>query len=232
MNLIRRALLLGLTPLLVHASVLTGNLLINPGAEDGNLTGWTAGGDTGAGVDNGSFDPGINPYQGSYDFYGGVGNGNPLGTLSQTDSILTGSVTTSLIDTGTLFADISFWVQSLDQGAPSDEAFVQLTFLNGSNGVIGTIDTPAFYSIGVWTNYSNDYAIPVGTRSIDYTMEFQLEKGINIDSFVDNNVLEISGGPITATPEPSMFIVTFVGIALLSALHLRRNRVSGASGGA
>jgi hypothetical protein len=92
--------------------------------------------------------------------------------------------------------------------------------------VIGTIDTPAFYSIGVWTNYSNDYAIPVGTRSIDYTMEFQLEKGINIDSFVDNNVLEISGSPITATPEPSMFIVMFVGIALLSALHLRRNKMA------
>jgi hypothetical protein len=229
MDLIRKALLFGLTPLLMHASVITGNLLTNPGAEDGNLTGWTAGGDTGAGVDNGSFDPGINPYEGSYDFYGGVGNGNSLGTLSQTDSIVTGSVSTALIDTGTLSADVSFWVQSLNQGIPSDEAYVQLTFLNGSNSVIGTVDTPPFYSIGVWTNYNNDYAIPVGTRSIEYTMEFQLEKGINIDSFVDDNILEISGSPMTATPEPSMLGGVFLGIASLCAVHVRRKQKTAVS---
>jgi hypothetical protein len=68
MKWIGRTLLLGLTPLLMHASLLTGNLLTNPGAETGNLTGWTAAGGTGAGVDNGSFDPGINPHTGSYDF--------------------------------------------------------------------------------------------------------------------------------------------------------------------
>ena len=56
-----RTLLVGLTPLLRRASLLTGNLLTNPGAETGNLTGWTAAGSTGAGVDNGSVDPGINP---------------------------------------------------------------------------------------------------------------------------------------------------------------------------
>jgi hypothetical protein len=118
----------------------------------------------------------------------------------------------------------------LDQGAPSDEAYVQLTYLNGSDDVIGTVDTTAFYSIGVWKNYTNDFAIPVGTRSITYTMEFQLEKGLNIDSFVDDNVLEISGGSTTAaTPEPSMFGVVFVGIAALCAGHLRRKRRPAAS---
>jgi len=215
MNLVLKTSLIGMAPLLMHAGLITGNLLTNPGAEDGNLTGWTAGGGTGADVDNGSFDPGINPFDGSFDFYGGVGNGFALGTLSQTTSIVTGAVTTALIDTGTLSADISFWVQSLDQDVPSDEAFVQLTFLSDSNGVVGTVATPAFYSIGVWTNFNNDYAIPVGTRSITYTMEFQRQKGLNIDSFVDDNVLEISGSPTTETPEPSMFGVVFFGIAAL-----------------
>jgi hypothetical protein len=178
----------------MHATLLTGNLLTNPGAETGNLTGWTAAGNTGAGVDNGTFDPGINPHTGSYDFYGGVGSGHPLGTLSQTVSIVTGGVTTALIDAGALSADVSFWVQSLNQGAPSDEAYVQLTFLNGSDGVIGTDETASVYSIGSWENVMDTYLIPTGTRSITYTMGFQLEKGTNIDSFVDDNVLEISSG--------------------------------------
>jgi hypothetical protein len=61
LRLAGRTLLVCLTPLLAHASLLSGNLLTNPGAETGNLTGWTAAGNTGAGVDNGSFDPGIDP---------------------------------------------------------------------------------------------------------------------------------------------------------------------------
>src|SRR5580704_10922523 len=101
MKTIEKMLLVGLTPLLMQASVLTSNLLTNPGAEDGNLIGWTVGGGTGAGVDNGAFDPGINPHSGLYDFYGGPnGNDRTVGTLSQTDSIVTGSVTSTLIDTG------------------------------------------------------------------------------------------------------------------------------------
>jgi hypothetical protein len=135
-------------------------------------------------------------------------------------------VTTTLIDTGTLFADVSFWVQSLNQGTPSDEAYVQLTFLNGSNGVIGTDETASVYSIGTWQNVTDTYAIPTGTRSITYTMGFQLEKGTNVDSFVDDNVLDISGTPSTAaTPEPSTFGVVFGGIvALCAARHLQRGR--------
>lgn len=61
-----------------------GNLLTNPGAEDGNLTGWTVGGNSNPGVDNGSFDPGINPHTGNYDFYGHTGS---FGTLTQNVSL-------------------------------------------------------------------------------------------------------------------------------------------------
>jgi hypothetical protein len=224
LRLVGRTLLVGLTPLLVHASLLTGNLLTNPGAETGNLTGWTAAGNTGAGVDNGSFDPGINPHTGSYDFYGGPGNGSPLGTLSQTVSIITGGVTTGLIDAGTLSADVSFWVQSLNQGAPSDEAYVQLTFLNASHGVIGQDETASVYSIGSWENVADEYLIPTGTRSITYTMGFQLEKGTNIDSFVDDNVLEISGGKTTAAPEPALSFLGLAFIALATAFRMTRKR--------
>jgi len=228
MNVIGKSLLvglLGLTPLAMHAGSLTGNLLTNPGAETGDLTGWTVSGNTGAGVDSGSFDPGINPYDGSYDFYGGLGNGYPLGTLSQTVSIVTGGVTTSLINTGTLTANVSYWEQSLNQGAPSDEAYIQLTFLNGSNGVISTVAMPGVYSIGGWTNYTEGFLIPVDTQSIEYSMEFQLEKGTNIDSFVDDNNLTIDGLGTAVTPEPSPLVTVLLGIFVLCAgFFLQRNR--------
>jgi hypothetical protein len=54
------------------AGLLTNSLLTNPGAETGGLTGWSIGGGTGPSVDNGTFDRGINPYDGSYDFYGAL----------------------------------------------------------------------------------------------------------------------------------------------------------------
>ena len=75
-----------------------GNLLINPGAEAGNLTGWTVGGNSNPGVDNGSFDPGINPHSGDFDFFGRTGS---FGTLTHNVSLVgVPGITTSLIDAG------------------------------------------------------------------------------------------------------------------------------------
>jgi hypothetical protein len=51
-------------------------LLINPGADTGNLTGWTVGGTSNPFVDNGAFDPSITPLSGGFDFAGGKGGGN------------------------------------------------------------------------------------------------------------------------------------------------------------
>lgn len=224
MKLLGLIMLAGLMPVFTQAGVLTGNLLSNPGAETGDLTGWTVAGNTGAGVDSGTFDPGINPHSGSYDFYGGVGGGNPLGTLSQTVSIVSGGVTTSLIDAGTLSANVSFWEQSLNQGNPSDEGYVELTFLNSSNGIISTAETTSVYSIGAWENVTGSYLIPTGTRSIMYTMGFQLEEGTNIDSFIDDNVLDVSSPSAAAAPEPATLPMALGTAALGGFVYFRRRK--------
>jgi hypothetical protein len=67
----RRLLALGLLMALPMAAQGGSNLLLNPGAETGTTSGWTVdnpmfGGTSNPGVDNGSFDPGINPHSGSY----------------------------------------------------------------------------------------------------------------------------------------------------------------------
>ena len=86
-----------------------------------------------------------------------------------------------MIDSGLLFADMSFWEQGLNQGTTSDDAFIQLDFYDSSNTLISDADTPTIDShTGSWTNYTNDYSIPVGTRSITYNMVFVLNQGENI----------------------------------------------------
>ncbi len=198
------------------------NLLVNPGAETGTTSGWTVdnplfGGTSNPGVDNGSFDPGINPHSGSYDFYGHTG---PFGTLDQIVS-LSGVVTNGQIDSGLTSATVSFWEQSLNQGNQSDSAGVSLYFLNSSDAVISSVTTPIIYSIGAWQNVTETYMIPVETRSIDYVMEFVRYVGNDNDSFVDDNSLVVTA---SAVPEPSSFVLGCLGALTVIAYGCRRRK--------
>ncbi len=171
---------------------LTQNLLQNPGAELGSLADWTIGGAGTPIVDNGTYDSGINPHTGSYDFVGGYSSGTD--SLSQTVSIVaqgTG-ITAAQVDGGTLFANVSFWEQGLSQGTPSDDGSVSLTFLDGNNATLSTVTTSIVDSHnGAWTNGTGTYAIPAGTRSITYVMNFLKNQLTDNDAFFDDNSLSI-----------------------------------------
>jgi hypothetical protein len=180
---------------IARADLLTTNLLLNPGAETGNTTNWVIGGVSNPGVTNGTFDPGINPHSGSYDFFGRTG---AEGTLSQR-VYLPGNqgITSALIDAGLLAANVSFWEQGLSQGTPSDEARVIIAFLDSNTNLISTNATPFLDSHNLtWQNYSNQYAVPIGTRLIVYTMDFFRNDGSDNDSFIDDNVLTVASVPI------------------------------------
>jgi len=169
----------------------TTNLLSNPGAETGDISRWTLGGNSKPSVDDGSFDEGINPHGGSYDFYGHNGK---FGSLSQTVALVGNQgITVDMIDKGDLFMNISFWEQGLNQGMPSDSGSISLAFLDASNGTISTTSTPVIDSHDkTWKNYPGQYAIPIGTRSIQYTMNFLRNKGTNLDTFIDDNSLIVT----------------------------------------
>jgi MYXO-CTERM domain-containing protein len=233
-------LAVALVPGLAAAQLPTSNLLTNPGAEAGSIAGWTV--VTGSGpfsvngsnqppttspnVDDGSFDPGINPHSGNFDFLGeagGGGNGGPSGQLTQ-DVGLAGipGVTSTLINSGALFADVSFWEQGLDQGTPSDDAYVALQFLNSSSTVLETVTTPTIDSHnGTWQNETEDFAIPADTATIAYSMFFIRNDGSDLDAFVDDNSLVISNSA-TATPEPGS--MSLFGAAMAGAAGLWRIR--------
>ncbi|HEY1489553.1 MAG TPA: hypothetical protein VGF90_00825 [Verrucomicrobiae bacterium] len=171
--------------------VATTNLLLNPGAESNSLANWLAGGDSGPRVDNGTFDSGIKPHSGTNDFLGGHGS---VGTLTQIVPLVGNpGVTAVSIDSGTLLAYVSFWEQGLSQGTPSDDGYVNLIFMDATSNSISVWASPEIDShSGAWSNYSAYLPIPAGTRFIQYTMNFVLHQGFDLDAFVDDNVLAVT----------------------------------------
>ena len=180
-----------------------GNLLLNPGAEEGTgvqdgstATNWTVGGESNPGRDDGTFDSGLLPHSGNFDFYGGTG---AFGTLTQQVNLINNGFTVTQLDSRTLSANVSFWEMSLDQGDPSDAAGVSLTFRNAGGGAISTAVIPPIYFKEQWHQVSQSFPLPTGTRLIDYTMNFMRNNGSDLDSFIDDNSL-ILGPPMTCAP--------------------------------
>ena len=173
-----------------QAQFSTTNLLLNPGAEAGSTANWVVGGDSSPSVDNGTFDPGILPHTGAYDFYGHTG---ATGILSQV-VILAGNqgLTAGAIDTGRLLANLSFWEQGLNQALTSDDAYISLNFLNASSNLISSAATPPVDSHNnSWANYRAFFPVPAGTRYIQYNMNFVRQVGSDLDAFIDDNSLSI-----------------------------------------
>jgi hypothetical protein len=175
------------------AQVLTTNLLTNPGAETGDLTGWSAGGQTPPVVAS-TNNPGpgtIPPHSGQFVFKGGP---NPNGFLQQRVILLDRGLTTNQIDTGRLFANVSFWQRSYcPTGASPPIASVTLVFRDQQGASIeGYISTLELAALGAYTNHQERFGIPSGTRSIDYMMAFFTSSGASGDSYIDDNSLTVS----------------------------------------
>jgi hypothetical protein len=215
----RLKLLIALASLMVS---LTGHatLLTNGGAETGNLLGWTVGGVSNPRVDDGSFDPGIDPHSGSYMFSGNHG--------------LWGSLTQNVLLPGfgqSRQLAVSFWEQGLDQDIPSDDAHVSLTYRGKNGGVISTVSTATIDAHdGVWRQYLGYFDVPLSAWSVDYTMVFNRNFGLDLDSFVDDNSLMLVGAgnaldqvkQVGEVPEPSGWMIGGLGLACLGFMRKRR----------
>ena len=168
----------------------TTNLLLNPGGEAGSLLNWTAGGDSAPRLDSGTFDAGIAPHSGSYDFLGGAG---VSGSLAQVVSLVGNqAITAAAIDNRRLLASVSFWEQSFNQN-PADAAYISLTFFNSSSNLISSVATTEVAAAAnlTWSNSGALFPIPAGTRYLQYTMNFIRHNGSDLDAFLDDNRLAV-----------------------------------------
>ena len=224
----------------------TSNLLLNPGAELGTgndagstVTDWTVGGTSNPGRDNGSFD-GFPVHSGSYDFYGGSGSiypdqsPNPAGSLSQTVNLLTSGLSASGIDSGDDTLNVEFFERSLDQDQTplNDAASVTVVFLNGSltplpggynSGEVSNITLP-------WQEVDGSDLIPPTARYFDYTMNFFLNAGTDVDAFVDDNSATVTTTPatISAVPLPPAAYTALAWLGVLLGVKICRDRFAAA----
>jgi len=186
----------------------TGSLLLNPGAETGDLANWTPGGNP-PGVDNGTLDTNVPPHTGSYDFIGGdLYSGGP-GSLSQTVQLAdTNGITALELDSGLLTANVSFWEQTADSGQmvpPYDGAQVSIAFLDSGANVIGSDTSTELESVDSWTNCTAQFPIPFGTRSVQYTLEF-ISSGNPGYVYVDDNFFGVYPTQTIHTPFLNSFL--------------------------
>ncbi len=181
------AAIAGASPALSRAE--TQSLILgNPGAETGTTSSWTVGGTSNPGVDNGTFDAGITPFEGFKDFYGGTG---ASGTLSQTLSLDGFAPTFEQIDAGQVQFKAAFVEQSLGQ-SPADAAGVNITTIPTHPTSPQTFSSPAFTNVGGWANGSVTNTLPTFTRQIQYQMAFSRNSGNDLDAFIDANSLTLT----------------------------------------
>ena len=184
----------------------TTNLLVNPGAETGSLAPWTVGQGTPL-ADNGTYDAAIQPHSGKFAF---VGGDNGAATLVQHVALIGNQgITKAEIDTGRQRVLVSYWHNAFNQGSSSDTARVTLTFRNADGGFISDVVVPEDNSPGIWTQFRGAFPIPIGTRFIDYTMEFILHAGNACDAFIDDNVLEVGTSFGTGVVSGTFYWTTF-----------------------
>ncbi|MCX6951965.1 MAG: PEP-CTERM sorting domain-containing protein [Verrucomicrobia bacterium] len=212
-----------------QTTLLTGQLLTNPGAEAGSLLGWTQTGVAGHLADDGSYEAGYatgyTPHSGTYQFVAGA-NAGASGTLAQTVSFASFSAPVlALLDEGGVLANVSLWQQSLYQGGTTDYVQVRLDFHSANNQPLGSY-TSAPLNAELWQNFSASYAVPAGSRSVTYSVISV--RGNNggqwIDAFNDDHSLTLS-----AIPEPGTY-AALAGAAALGAAVWRRRRRRGATG--
>lgn len=161
--------------------------LINFGGESGSLSPWVSRRGSSPTIDNGTANSGSTPpYQGSYDFYGGNGGG----TLTQRIS-LTNVFTTTQLDSGLLYASLSFWEKSANATSP-DTGEVSLVFISATNTTISTVTTGPQSCISAWCYVTGNWSLPNGTRTINYVMTFVAHFGTYADAWIDGNTFDIA----------------------------------------
>lgn len=157
--------------------------IINPSAETGDTTGWIdiTGG---IGVKAGGFD-------GAYYFFGGP---NAITESYQEVTLISGTVTTDLIDSGTAELVVDFYASGYI--SDSDSVKTAVVFYNTLDVALNPQIYSEAYAYDDWTLVSNTYNIPSTARYFRLYFYFTRYSGTNNDGYIDSIIAYI---PVWAT---------------------------------
>jgi hypothetical protein len=229
------AALLCAAPVVSSAATFGDNLVVNGDAESstggtgdpiGPVAGFTttgeftvvayaAGGGYPTAVDPGPVDRGLN-------FFSGGSDANES-TGMQAIDVSAGS---SAIDGGSSTFDLSAWLGGF--ASQEDHTTLTLSFLDSGGAVLGSGVTLGPVSAddrgnltGLLFRETTGF-VPVGTRTIDLTLDMLKFTGSADDGYADNVSLVLNAGAVSAVPETSSFALCLAGFGLIGWSARRR----------
>jgi hypothetical protein len=231
------AALLGAAPVICSAATFGDNLVVNGDAElstggngdpIGPVTGFITTGEftvvayaTGGGYPTAG-DPG--PANRGLNFFSGGSDANDS-TGMQSIDVSTGS---SAIDGGSSIFDLSAWLGGY--ASQDDHATITLAFLDSGGAAIGTgaVLGPVTAAdradlTGLLFRETTGF-VPVGTRTIDLTLDMLKFTGFADDGYADNVSLVLSAGGVSAVPETGPLALWLAGLGLVGLASKRRQQ--------
>ncbi|HBS85919.1 MAG: hypothetical protein A2W91_08805 [Bacteroidetes bacterium GWF2_38_335] len=165
-------------------SLNTGNLITNPGAEDG-INNWTVATGILESLTDGEC-AGTSPNSGTY--YFGIGGLCTESAYAEAYQDVDVSMFAAQIDAGEDFAN---WGAYMSDYAYLDIPAIHVSFYDGDmNLLASTADIEG--NTTSWTLYQETTAIPANTRTIRFTMSGTRNSGTDNDSYVDDIFLTVS----------------------------------------
>jgi hypothetical protein len=174
-----------------QAAVTTSNLLINPGAEEGNTTGWTKRGNIRAVRSFYETTGLVEEFSGEYFFAMGLGcHFGPSSISQRVDlSFLTAGTPAGFIAEG--YVQTQLWPP---MGASFDKGKLIVEFFDSSDNTLGQfildpVEHPVLGSSAGGRDYSEfslSDNIPAGTSHAVLTLEGRVVQGVNIDVYYDD----------------------------------------------
>jgi hypothetical protein len=164
------------------------NLLVNGGAETGDLAGWTdALGNGFSTVQPSAF----SAVEGTWVFTGGVtGPSGPLQNEIYQDVDV--SAFAAGIDDGIVSSNFAGWGRSAAAGS-HDDASMFVEFRSGSGSVLAVHASGVIVPFNTWVQVQDSRTVPAGTRRIRVRLHGLRTVGVSTDAYFDD--LSLSVGP-------------------------------------
>lgn len=231
------AALLSAAPVIGSAATFGDNLVVNGDAESstggsgdpiGPVTGFVTTGEftvvayaTGGGYPTAA-DPG--PANRGMNFFSGGSDANDSTGMQAIDV----SAGASAIDGGSSTFDLSAWLGGF--ASQDDQTTITLAFLDGSGAAIGTgvVLGPVTAAdradlTGLLFRETTGF-VPVGTRTIDLTLDMRKFAGYADDGYADNVSLVLSAGGVSTVPETGSLAACLAGMGLVGLASKRRRQ--------